>query len=76
MIYTDNSDYFDFKAKNELPEEHSADMKKCPHCGKLIPADSLFCLYCGESLPAEKKNIWVILLVILVLAAFIMWVVR
>ncbi len=76
MMYIDNNDYFDFKAENELPEEHSQDKKICPHCGKPIPADSLFCLYCGEPLPAGKKNIWVTLLVILVLAAFIMWVVR
>ncbi|MFH1339198.1 MAG: zinc-ribbon domain-containing protein [Candidatus Omnitrophota bacterium] len=75
MMHTDNDGYFNFKAESELPEEHSQDMKKCPHCGKPIPVDSLFCLYCGEAVPAGKKNIWMILLMILILAAFIMWAV-
>lgn len=74
-MYTDNNDYFDFETENELPQGHSQDLKKCPHCGKSIPADSLFCLYCGGSVSSRKKNIWAALLVILILAAFIMWAV-
>lgn len=69
----DNNDYFDFEAEGELPEGHSQDSKMCPHCGKPIPADSLFCLYCGQRVWPSRKNIWVVLIAILVLAAFITW---
>jgi hypothetical protein len=56
MMCADNHDYFDFTTEDELPEEHSKDMRRCPHCDKPIPADSLFCLYCGEPVPPVKKD--------------------
>jgi predicted nucleic acid-binding Zn ribbon protein len=69
-----NRDYFDFTTEEELPEEHSKDMRNCPHCDKPIPADSLFCLYCGEPVSRGKKNKWVVLIVVFVLIAFLLWI--
>jgi predicted nucleic acid-binding Zn ribbon protein len=69
---SDNQDYFDFKTIDELPEEYSKQERNCPHCGKPIPADSLFCLYCGEPILSSKKNKWVVLVVIFLLVAFIL----
>jgi len=67
----DNQDYFDFTSEQELPEENSSGMKPCPNCAQLIPANRLFCLYCGQPVSQYKKNRWVVLVVILVLAAFL-----
>ena len=73
-MHINNEDYFDFEVENELPEERSQDMKKCPHCGKPIPDDSLFCLYCGEPVSSTNKNKWLILLVFLILIVFLLWI--
>jgi len=73
MMNSDNRDYFDFTTEEELPEEHSGDIRKCPHCDRPISADSLFCLYCGESVLSAKKNKWTILVAVFVLIAFLSW---
>ena len=72
---SDNQDYFDFTTRDELPEEHSQEMIRCPHCEKPVPKNSLFCLYCGESIaPIIKKDKWVVIVIILVLVAFALWI--
>ena len=71
---SDNLDYFDYKIENEMPGEPTKLMRKCPHCDKPIPADSLFCLYCGESVSAVKKNTWMVMVVMFVLIAFVLWI--
>ena len=72
---SNNYEYFDFRAEEELPEEHSEKKRGCPHCGKPVPFDSLFCLYCGEALSPEKKSRWLILVAALVLVALLLWVI-
>ena len=67
-------DYFDFELKEELAEEYSEEKINCPHCQRPISVDVLFCLYCGESVSPGKKNNWVVLVALLVLFAFILWV--
>lgn len=69
-----NEDYFDFTTEEELPEEYSKNMKSCPHCNKPIPADSLFCLYCGGQVSPGKRNLWMVLVALFVLIAFILWI--
>ena len=66
-------DYFDFNVKEELPEESSKEKRKCPHCQRPISVDALFCLFCGEPVSLDKKNNWVVLVVLLVVFAFILW---
>ena len=71
---SDNLDYFDYKTEDEIPEEPAKLMRKCPHCDKPIPADSLFCLYCGESVSPAKKNALMAIVAIFVLIAFLFWI--
>ncbi|MBU1871705.1 MAG: hypothetical protein KKH80_02775 [Candidatus Omnitrophica bacterium] len=65
-------DYFDFNAREELPEENSSEKMDCLHCKKPIPSGSLFCLYCGEPVSSGRKNIWLAITVIFVLLFFIL----
>ena len=67
-----DSDYFDFITKDELPEEHSKETKRCPQCDKPIPADSLFCLYCGKSVSPGKRDKWIVFVVLFLLIAFLL----
>ena len=73
-MLSENSDYFEFVEKNELPEQQSSHMKQCPHCLKPIPEDSILCLYCGEAISKRTKNKWAVLIVIFVLVAFLIWI--
>ena len=73
MMFSEEEDYFDFSIEEDLPEEQSPKKRQCPHCGKPIPADSLFCLFCGQAVSQGNKKIWVIVVVILVLISFLLW---
>ena len=35
-------------------EAPKPELIKCPHCGKLIPSDSIFCPLCGEKIGGEE----------------------
>ncbi|MFC1657833.1 zinc ribbon domain-containing protein [Candidatus Omnitrophota bacterium] len=71
-----NPDYdnFDFTTEQELPEEHTGSTRPCPHCKQPISSDSLFCLYCGGAVSSDAKNRWLPLVSLIVLAAFILWI--
>ena len=70
-----NEDYFDFTTVEEVPEDFSSEKRSCPHCGKPIPADSLFCLFCGERISPKSKAKWLILVPLLILiATFLFWI--
>lgn len=69
-----DKDYFDFRLEEESAEEYSEEKKNCPHCQRPVSVDALFCLYCGDTVSPDKKNKWIVLVVLLVLFVFILWV--
>lgn len=73
-MQAENRDYFDFITEDEQPEEPSSQKRMCPHCDRPISVDSLFCLYCGRAVSSGKKSNWIVATIIIVLAAFILWI--
>jgi len=55
------------------------DYEKCPHCGKLIPANIFKCPKCGEyttggTTPVRLRPMWVVVTAIVLAAIFLCWV--
>ena len=56
------------------------ELEKCPHCGKLIPANIFKCPKCGEyttggTVPLRRHARWVVATAIILAAVLLAWIV-
>jgi hypothetical protein len=84
MTHSDDEDddaYREDPGPEDADWDDETDTVPCPYCQKQIAGESEWCPHCGkyisqEGLPSDRKPIWLIAAVVILLLIILTWITR